>query len=117
MWQVRYSGCDAVPQPNGKGSTVLVHGEPCTPTAGDGSRSGAVSKPAAEEASVSTVTVTRCGTQYTLQFSQLPGKTFGPWGFAEIIRELTVSALLSPLAARNLVIDASTGTATAEMGR
>jgi hypothetical protein len=52
-----------------------------------------------------------------LQFSQLPGKTFGPWGFAEIIRELTVSALLSPLAARNLVIDASTGTATAEMGR
>lgn len=69
-----------------------------------------------------TVTVTRSGKQprtnakYRLSFTQLPGRTFGPWDFTETVRDLTVSALLDPMTARNLVLDAhANGTATATM--
>ena len=43
---------------------------------------------------------------YTLAFSALPGHTFGPWDFSETVRDLTVSALLSPFDARGLVLAA-----------
>lgn len=63
-----------------------------------------------------TVTVTRrpCG-EFVIRFSRLPGQTFGPWEFAETVRDLTVSALLEPIDARNLVIEASVhGSATTD---
>lgn len=61
------------------------------------------------------VTVTRKGKKFTLVFSKLPGRTFGPYDFAEAVRDLTVSALLSPMDARNLVMDAgANGTAQTE---
>jgi hypothetical protein len=68
-----------------------------------------------------TVTVTttqRTGLpRFRLSFSQLPGKTFGPYNFTETARDLTVSALLSPMDARNLVLDAHThGSVTREVG-
>ncbi|MFD3923074.1 hypothetical protein [Streptomyces sp. NPDC058595] len=80
-----------------------------------------VSNPATDEppptAEVSTVTVRKSGTRYVSEFSALPGQTFGPWAFAEMIRDLTISALLEPLAARDLVIDAALGgEATATTG-
>ncbi|WP_185902967.1 hypothetical protein, partial [Streptomyces sp. WAC05292] len=53
-----------------------------------------------------TVTVTRHGTRYVSEFSQLPGRSFGPWDMAEMIRDLTFSALLDRPAARDLVMDA-----------
>lgn len=72
---------------------------------------------------MSTVTVTCPPTtpfgrkSYTLTFSKLPGQKFGPFGLAEAIQDLTVSALLDPLAARSLVMDAATGgSATTETG-
>lgn len=54
-----------------------------------------------------TVTVRKKGKRFTLEFSRLPGKSFGPWSFEETIRDLTISALLEPLAARDLVMDAA----------
>lgn len=51
---------------------------------------------------------------FTLTFSKLPGQSFGPYSFSEAVRDLRVSALLAPLAARNLVLDAMSGPATAE---
>lgn len=69
-----------------------------------------------------TVTVTRQGAQrvnakYTATFSQLPGQSFGPWSMTEMIKDLRVSALLEPIEARNLVLDAhAKGSATTEMG-
>lgn len=60
-----------------------------------------------------TVTVTKKGKRFRSSFSILPGKTFGPWDLAEMIRDLTISALLSPHEARGLVFDAATeGSAT-----
>ncbi|MFK0047771.1 hypothetical protein ACIQU4_27520 [Streptomyces sp. NPDC090741] len=60
-----------------------------------------------------TVTVRKTGDRYVSEFSALPGRTFGPWDFPEMIRDLRVSALLAPLAARDLVMDAAVyGTAT-----
>ena len=54
---------------------------------------------------------------YTLTFSKLPGQPFGPYSFTQAVRDLRVSALLEPLAARDLVLDATTeGTATTETG-
>jgi hypothetical protein len=54
---------------------------------------------------------------FTLEFSKLPARDFGPYSFTEAVRDLRVSALLEPLAARNLVLDAATsGTATTETG-
>jgi hypothetical protein len=66
---------------------------------------------------MNTVTVYKTGQRFRLEFSQLPGKSFGPWGFAETVRDLTISALLEPLKARDLVMDAfSKGSATSAMG-
>ena len=63
-----------------------------------------------------TVTVTATGRRYTLTFSRLPGRKFGPWPFADTVRDLRVSALLSAVAARDLVMDASVhGSVTAEV--
>lgn len=45
---------------------------------------------------------------YYLEFSQLPGKQFGPFDRTEAIRDLTVSALLNAVDARTLVFDATT---------
>lgn len=62
------------------------------------------------------VTVTRKGARgrdaigelrYLVTFDQLPGETFGPWDFREMCRDLTVSALLTPVEARALVLDAA----------
>lgn len=68
-----------------------------------------------------TVTVTRVrsyrGERVTLEFSRLPGRVFGPYHWGEAITDLTVSALLSRLDARSLVLDALTqGTATTGTG-
>lgn len=37
---------------------------------------------------VPTVTVRKKGARYTSEFSKLPGQTFGPYDFAEMIRDL-----------------------------
>lgn len=51
--------------------------------------------------------------RFTVAFSQLGERQFGPWGLPETIRDLQVSALLSPQAARDLVLEASVkGSAT-----
>ncbi|MEX5635771.1 hypothetical protein [Parafrankia sp. FMc2] len=73
------------------------------------------------------VTVTRKGAKkkvgafdarYTVEFSALPGKKFGPWDYRETQRDLTVSALLEPTEARALVLDAFVeGSATREVSR
>lgn len=73
------------------------------------------------------VAVTRKGRQvpagafdarYTVTFDALPGRTFGPWDYHEMRRDLTVSALLEPVEARALVLDAwLNGTATCPTGR
>lgn len=71
---------------------------------------------------VDTVTVTRVGKtpgryRYRLAFSKLPGREFGPYGFGEATRDLTISALLEPIDARNLVLDAAaSGVATRATG-
>jgi hypothetical protein len=56
---------------------------------------------------VDQVTVQCKNRRYTLEFSRLPGQVFGPWDFAETVRDLQVSALLDALSARNLVLTAS----------
>jgi hypothetical protein len=53
-----------------------------------------------------TNTVARGLPRFTVQFSMLPDRTFGPWNFTQTVRDLTISALLTPMAARNLVLDA-----------
>lgn len=66
-----------------------------------------------------TVTVTFARKRYRLEFSELPGRSFGPYDFAEAIGQLHVAALLSRLEARDLVMDAATSadhTATAPAG-
>lgn len=66
-----------------------------------------------------TATVTCKRKRYTLTFSKLPGRSFGPYDFAEAIGQLRIAALLSALEARDLVMDAATAedrTATAPMG-
>lgn len=64
-----------------------------------------------------TVTVTSKRSKFTVEFSRLPGQTFGPWTLVETIQDLTVSALLSPVDARDLVLSAAvTGSATTETG-
>ncbi|MEU5476844.1 hypothetical protein [Streptomyces mirabilis] len=69
--------------------------------------------PAPAPTAGSTVTVRAVSNGYVSEFSTLPGKTFGPWGMAEVIQDLTVSALLSRVDARSLVMDAAAnGTAT-----
>lgn len=62
------------------------------------------------------VTVTCARKRYTLSFSQLPGKTFGPYEFVEAIGQLHVGALISRRAARDLVLQAfSDGSAKTEI--
>jgi hypothetical protein len=57
-------------------------------------------------------------TRYEVTFDALPGRTFGPWGYHEMHRDLIVSALLEPVEARGLVLDAwRNGTATCPTGR
>lgn len=64
-----------------------------------------------------TVTVTRHGQRFKVSFSRLPGRTFGPWDLAEAIRDLTISALLEPVDARDLVMEAgATGSAARPVG-
>ncbi|MFD0352959.1 hypothetical protein ACFVHW_04305 [Streptomyces sp. NPDC127110] len=64
------------------------------------------------------VTVRAVSNGYVSEYSQLPGRTFGPWPKAEMIRDLTVSALLDHTAARELVMGAAdNGTATANTKR
>jgi hypothetical protein len=66
---------------------------------------------------MATVTVTRTGKRYKLSFSKLPGQSFGPYSSDEAIRDLRVSALLEPVAACKLVVDATIdGSATTETG-
>lgn len=56
---------------------------------------------------MSTVTITRKRRdRFVVTFSALPGRTFGPWNFAETVRDLRVSALLTAREARDLVLDA-----------
>lgn len=71
------------------------------------------------------VTVSRVGggrdvvaqARYTVAFDALPGRVSGPWGFRETCRDLAVSALLAPVQARALVLDAwSRGSASREAG-
>ena len=68
-----------------------------------------------------TVTLVKRSTgflRYKLAFSALPGQSFGPWEFDETVRDLTVSALLSPIDARNLVLTALIcGSATSPTAR
>ena len=68
-----------------------------------------------------TVTLVKRSTgflRYKLEFSALPGQRFGPWEFDETVRDLTVSALLAPLDARNLVLAAlDFGSATVSTAR
>lgn len=67
--------------------------------------------------SAPTVTVARKGRRFTLTFSALPGRLFGPYEFSEAVRHLRVAALLEPMAARDLVLDAhADGAATAATG-
>lgn len=53
-----------------------------------------------------TVTVHWRDSRFWVTFARLPGKEWGPWGLAETVRDLTVSALLAPMDARNLALDA-----------
>lgn len=66
-----------------------------------------------------TVTVDhRRGDRYEVKFSALPGRVFGPGSFVETVRDLRVSALLTPVDARNLVLDAHAhGSATTSTDR
>ena len=67
-----------------------------------------------------TVTLVKRSTgflRYKLAFSA-PRQSFGPWEFDETARDFTVSALLSPLDVRNLVLTAlERGTATSLTAR
>ncbi|MEV2239607.1 hypothetical protein [Micromonospora sp. NPDC049891] len=65
-----------------------------------------------------TVTVTRHGNRYKVTFSRFPGHTFGPWDLTETIRDLTISAGLTRVDARNLALDAAAnGSATAPVAQ
>lgn len=57
--------------------------------------------------------------QVTLHFSKLPGQDFGPYVWMDAVTDLTISALLTRIDARSLVLDALTspdGQATTETG-
>lgn len=60
----------------------------------------------------------RNGPRVTLRFSRLPDQVFGPYAWTEAITDLTISALLPKVEARNLVLDALVrGEATTNTGR
>jgi hypothetical protein len=66
-----------------------------------------------------TVTVTYARKRWSLAFSKLPEQSFGPYELAEAVSQLRVAALLEPIDARNLVLDAAAAddhTATAQTG-
>ncbi len=64
-----------------------------------------------------TVTVTKKGKRFLAAYSELPGKVFGPFDLSEMVRDLRVAALLSPMDARNLVLEAhDKGSATVKYG-
>lgn len=71
---------------------------------------------------MATVTVCRAtparkAERVMLHFSALPGQAFGPYPWGEAITDLTVSALLSRVDARTLVLDAlAKGKATTDTG-
>jgi hypothetical protein len=77
-------------------------------------------KDAGKDKDMDTVTVTRLrrgkyGLRFSISFSKLPKQDFGPYDLTEAVRDLRISALLSPIEARNLVMDAAVdGTATTE---
>lgn len=55
--------------------------------------------------------------RYTVTFDGSLDPTFGPWGYDETCRDLTVPAALEPVEARALVLDAWThGIATRDAG-
>jgi hypothetical protein len=74
---------------------------------------------AAELQWLDTVTVTPYGRdKYHLEFSRLPGKTFGPYDLQEARGQLETTALLAPVEARAAVLDArALGVAVREMPR
>ncbi|WP_432091431.1 hypothetical protein [Streptomyces sp. NRRL F-5630] len=64
-----------------------------------------------------TVTVRSVGPlsrrRFVCEYSQLPGRVFGPWDLPEMVRDLRIAALLPGLDARDLVLEASAkGSAT-----
>jgi hypothetical protein len=73
----------------------------------------------AENAKTVTVTTTqRTGLpRFTVEFSALPGRVFGPHNFTETAHDLHIAALLSLADARNLILDAhNQGSATRAVG-
>jgi hypothetical protein len=73
----------------------------------------------AENTKTVTVTTTqRTGLpRFTVEFSALPGKKFGPQNFTETAHDLHIAALLSLADARNLILDAhNQGSATCAVG-
>lgn len=63
-----------------------------------------------------TVTVARKGKRLISWFSAIEARTFGPWEMDEMVRDLRVSALLPPLEARDLCLEAlAHGHATREV--
>lgn len=55
--------------------------------------------------------------RYRVAFDRLPGRTFEPWRFAEMVRDLRVSTLLDPFDAWELVNRAGVeGSASTEAG-
>lgn len=69
--------------------------------------------------SAPTVTVTYARKHWSLAFSKLPGQKFGPYDLPGAVGQLRVAALLEPIDARNLVLDAAAAddhTATAQTG-
>ncbi len=67
-----------------------------------------------EQNTTDTVTVMRHSNgRYKVQFSRIPGRTFGPWDLTETTRDLHISAGLSRVEARDLALEAAvTGSAT-----
>lgn len=56
------------------------------------------------------------GATYQLEFSRLPGETFGPYRFRDAREQLNVAALLDRPDARDLLLDAwQAGAATRPM--
>jgi hypothetical protein len=69
--------------------------------------------------SAPTVTVTYARKHWSLAFSKLPGQKFGPYDLPGAVGQLRVAALLEPIDARNLVLNAAAAddhTATAQTG-
>ncbi|MFI1765347.1 hypothetical protein ACH41H_25275 [Streptomyces sp. NPDC020800] len=94
-------------------ATLASLADPNSEAPNPSNQTGGNLRTAATVPDTQTVTVRKTGDRYVSEFSALPGRTFGPWDFSEMIRDLKVSALLTPLAARDLVMDAAVhGTAT-----